>query len=95
MTDSFEPGYYADLESRVRGLISSVERLFPSDQIAQLLELADHNEPGAAVEMLSEMLAEHRAPITRSFFDELHSLAVTMRLEADVGDRLRPLIRDD
>lgn len=93
MTESFDSAYYAELESRVTGVIRSVKDSFAPDQIAQLLELAEHNEPAVAVEMLSEMLVERDAPIAQSLFDDLCSLAQTMRLESDVSDRLRPLVR--
>lgn len=49
MTGAFRRGLYADLESRMKGLVGSVEGSFPPDQIAQLLELAEHNEPAVAV----------------------------------------------
>lgn len=95
MTESFDAAYYADLESRVKELIRAVEGAFASDQTAQLLELAEHNEPAVAVEMLSEMLVERDAPVAQSVFDELAALVETMRLEADVSERLRPLVRGD
>jgi hypothetical protein len=94
VTESYDAAYYAELESRVRGLVRSVEGSFPSDQIAQLLELAEHNEPAVAVEMLSEMIVERGGPVERPIFDELRSLAETMRLEPDVSERLRPLVRE-
>jgi hypothetical protein len=93
VTEPFDAAYYADLESRVKGLVGSVESSLSPDQIAQLLQLAEHNEPGVAVEMLSEMLVERNAPVAQSLFDELRSLVTTMRLESDVSDRLRPLVR--
>ena len=95
MTESFDAAYYAALESRVKRLVGSVEHSLPPDQIAQLLELAEHNEPGLAIEMLSEMLVDLDAPVPRPLFDELRSLAETMRLESDVSDRLRLLVRGD
>jgi hypothetical protein len=95
VTESFDASYYADLEVRVKGLVRSVEGSFSPDQIAQLLELAEHNEPAVVVEMLSEMLVERAAPVAWSLFDELQSLAQTMHLEPDIFDRLRPLVRAD
>jgi hypothetical protein len=94
VTEPYDAAYYAKLESRLKGLVRSVEGWFPAGQIAQLLELAEHNEPAVAVEMLSEMIVERDAPVERALFDELHSLAETMRLEPDVSDRLRPLVRE-
>jgi uncharacterized membrane protein YebE (DUF533 family) len=94
VTESYDAAYYAELESRVKELVRSVEDWFPADQIAQLVELAEHNEPAVAVEMLSEMIVERDAPVERALVDELHSLAQTMRLEPDVSDRLRPLVEE-
>lgn len=95
MTESFDAAYYADLESRVMRLIDSVQESFRSDQVAQLREFADHNEPAVAVEMLSEMLRERNGPIAQWVFSELRDLAETMRLESVVLDRLTSLVRDE
>lgn len=93
MTESYDAAYYAELESRVTAVVRSVDSWFSADQIARLMELAEHNEPAVAVEMLSEMIFERDAPIERALFDEVHSLAEMMRLESDVSDRLQPLVR--
>ena len=95
MSEPFDSAYHRDLEFRVTDVIRSVEGSFPPSQIAQLLELAEHSEPAVAVEMLSEMLVERDTPIAQSLFDDLRSLAETMRLESDLSDTLRPLVRED
>jgi hypothetical protein len=94
VTESPDAAYYADLETRVLALISSVEGLFSPDQVAVLVELAEHNEPAVAVEMLSQMLVEAEAPVTPSLLEAFLALAKTMRLEPDVTDRLHSLVRE-
>lgn len=89
---SFDAAYYAELEARVTRVIGSVEGSLRPDQLAQLLELAEHNEPGAAIEMLVEMLVGRVAPVSRPVFDELLSLAEAMQLAFDVSGRLHPLV---
>jgi hypothetical protein len=92
VTESFDAAEYANLESRVKGLIRSIEGSFPPEQIAQLIELAEHNEPAVAVEMLSRMVIERGAPVTQSLFDEVRSLEETMRLAPCASEQLRPLL---
>ena len=63
MTESFDAAYYADLESRVKEVIRSVQSSFPPDQIAQLFELAEHNEPGVAVRCCGVLVERPDAPV--------------------------------
>ncbi|MGH3025700.1 MAG: hypothetical protein ACRDLR_04560 [Gaiellaceae bacterium] len=89
MTGGFDEDYYIRLERRVSALIRSFEHDFARDQIGLLVELADHNEPGVAVEMLSSMLVESARPVASELRDEFRALAETMHLKSDVWSQLR------
>jgi hypothetical protein len=95
VSESFDEAYYANRRSRVTSLIHSFEALFTPEQTDLLVEMVEHNEPGVAVEMLSAMLLERRARITQTLFDDLRSLVLSMRLNPEVSDRLRPLVCGD
>lgn len=89
MTEGFDRAYYAELETRVSALIDALDGVFPAEQIELLRELAEHNEPGVAVEMLSSMLVEAAQPVASSLRAEFQALAETMSLDAGVWDQLR------
>lgn len=89
MTGPFDPAYYADVETRVSALVRAFDHVFPAKQIELLLELADHNEPGVAVEMLSTMLVETASPVKASLRDEFEALAEAMHLDASVWEQLQ------
>lgn len=91
MTERFDSAYYADLERRVVALVHAFDDGFPTEQIDLLLELAEHNEPGVAVEMLSSMLVEVAFPVAQPLRQEFQSLADTMQLDTGVWRDLTPV----
>jgi hypothetical protein len=93
VTEQLDPDYYAILEARLKRLVQALEHSFTSEEIALLVELAEHNEPGVAVEMLGELLVERDVSVNRQQFDEFRSVAETMGLESTVWEQLRPAVR--
>lgn len=89
MTGQVDSAYYAELERRVKAVVRQFERAFPTDQLGVLLDLADHNEPAVAVEMLSWMLVEDGIPVRKAVRDEFRSLVEVMRLSESVWTELQ------
>jgi len=79
-----------ELEKRTTALVHAFDQSFSTEQLALPLELAEHNESGVAVEMLSRMLVEEAVPVTRQLRDEFKDLVEMMQLDAGLWRDLTP-----
>jgi hypothetical protein len=84
--------YYEDLRGRVRALLIMVADQLPGTTVDLVAEMIDANESGVALETISEMLVVSTGRIDEHELDIVRDLVATMRLDAVVVDRLRPLV---
>jgi hypothetical protein len=84
--------YYEELRGRVQALLIEVADQLPAFTVDLVTELIDANEPGVAVETISEMLAEAHGEISAGTLGHVHDLVTTMHLDPLTTDRLRPLV---
>lgn len=83
-----------DIRGRVQGLLITVADQLPAVTVGLVDELLDANELGIAVEMLSEMLVESNARLSREAMTIFRDLVDEMKLDPLNVDRLRPLVPD-
>ena len=88
MTDRYDSSYYEELQGQVRGVVIEVEQWLTKGQLELLNELIDANEPGVALEMVSDLLMESEAMLPRSTKESIGRLVATMELPAMVADQL-------
>ena len=91
MNCRFDAAYYEDLRGRMRGVLIAVAELFAAQQVGLVDELIDANEPGIALEMLSEMLVEVHAEVDPQVIEQMERLANDMGLSPEVAGRVRGL----
>jgi len=72
--------YYEDIQGRLRGLLIELGRHFARDQAALISELIDANECGVALEMMSQILDEGKAPVPKEQVTEIARLGEQMDL---------------
>jgi hypothetical protein len=89
---TFPASYYEDLQGKLRALLAEVSGRLPVFTVDFVTELIEQNEPGVALETMSEMLAEARREISATTLDRVSELTRTMGLDQDNVDRLRPLV---
>lgn len=85
---------YDDLRGRVRGLLITLADQLPAVTAGLVDELLDANEPGVAVEVLSEMLLESKARISPGTMAVFEGVVEEMKLDPANVERLRPLMID-
>lgn len=85
---------HEDIRGRVRGLLITVADQVPALTVGLVDELLDANEPGVAVEILSEMLVESNAQISPNAIAIFEELVGEMQLDPLNVERLRPLVID-
>jgi hypothetical protein len=78
VSDRFDATYYEDMRGRARGLLIAVAGRFTAAEVAVIDELIDANEPGVALEMLCQMLADSDVPVETRIIDQLSCLAREM-----------------
>jgi len=83
-----------DIRGRVQGLLITVADQLPAVTVGLVDELLDANELGIAVEMLSEMLVESNARLSRDAMTIFKDLVDEMKLDPLNVERLRPLVPD-
>ena len=83
--------HHEELRGRVRGLLITVAGRLPESTVALVSEMIDANEPGVALEVISEMLVESRGKISADTLALVSELVETMRLDPANVERLRPL----
>ena len=76
----------------VRALLIMVADQLPRTTVALATEIVDANESGIALETISEMLVESDGRLSAEAFGTGSDLVVTMGLDHDVVDRLRPRV---
>lgn len=69
-----------------------VDDQFPPQTIQIVTELIDANECGVALEIMSEMLVDSKASISRDLLRDVERLVEVMRMERVNVDRLHPLV---
>jgi hypothetical protein len=74
----------------VRAVLISVGSSISPEQLSLFNELVDANEPGVAIDMLTEALAGSHAEISQTEFEDIKSLAEMMRIDSNIADRIRP-----
>ena len=82
-----------NLRKRARAVLVRVADRFPPVEIGLLDELIDANEPGVAIEILSQLLAESGTAHERQVIDEIADLVPTLGLDTEVVSRLARLER--
>jgi hypothetical protein len=85
----------ADIIGRLLALLPVFADQLPAITLEVLRELLEANEPGVAVEILSEVLAEEDARIAPPAFAALEEAASELDLAPSVVDQLRPLVSAD
>jgi hypothetical protein len=88
----YDSSYYEDLRGRATALLIEVEHALQADQRAAMADLIDHNEPGVAVEMITAMLSEAGASITRDQADQVQRLVRDMGLDDSVSLQAQAMI---
>jgi hypothetical protein len=91
MTAKFDDAYYARLARGVWAVIDGASGLAPAE-FELLAELVNANEPGVALEMLGEFLAERGGQISEAAANLAIDLAGEMGL-TECADGFRPLQR--
>jgi hypothetical protein len=91
-SSNFAPDYYEELQARLRALLITTGTRISPEQLSLFNELVDANEPGVALDMLSEALATSGTRIDETLFRDMQSLAEQMKLKPEVVDQLRPLV---
>lgn len=81
----FDADYYDDLCGRTRAVLIGVEQFLARDQASALDDLIDHNEPGAALEMIIGILLELQAPVTAELAAHVETLGRDMKFDEAVG----------
>jgi hypothetical protein len=84
--------YYEELRGRVRAVLIAVEAQLPSTTVDLVSEMIDANEPGVALETISEMLVESQGIISADILTLVRELVETMGLNRINVERLRPLV---
>ena len=87
----FGNDYYEELQARMRAIVIAVGYSIPPEQLPLLNELVDANEPGVALDILTEALADSGSQISQADFEDMKLLAEKMGLASAVIDRVRPL----
>src|SRR5258708_2534596 len=87
--------HFEELQGRVRGLLISVSDQLPAVTVQLAGEMIDASEYGVALEMISEVLAESRAAISREVLVIVTELVGIMNLDASNAERLKPLVTGD
>jgi hypothetical protein len=90
----FDPGYYLDLEQRLRSLLAEVAGLLPAEDADQVAEFLDHGEYGLALETLADALTAQGRPVPRLAFASITGLVETMGMDDRSVRMLRPLAVD-
>lgn len=90
--DGFTRDYYEDLQARLRAVLIITGSSISPQQLSLLNELVDANEPGLALEMLTEALASADAKIGQAVFRDIQSISEKMKLDPEIVDRVRPLV---
>jgi hypothetical protein len=83
----FAPDYYDRLQAQLRALLIATGSWISPEQLSLFNELVDANEPGVALDMLTEAFAASDARIDETLFRDIQSLAEQMNLDL----RVRPL----
>ena len=90
---TYDAAYYEDPQGRTRGVLIEVADQLQVKTVELVAELIDANEPGIALEMLSEALVEVGAILAPATVVAAEELVETMKLDQDVARRLQPLVR--
>jgi hypothetical protein len=86
----FTRDYYEELQARMRAILIAVGSSIPPEQISLLNELVDANEPGVALDILTEALADSETKISQADFEDIKSVAERMKLGSGIINRVRP-----
>jgi hypothetical protein len=89
----FDMEYFQEMQRRVRAVKNTVAHQLPVVTVGVADELINANECGVALEIMSEMLVESNAAISRQVADEIESLCNVMGLDPKTVERLKPLIQ--
>jgi hypothetical protein len=84
--------YDETMQGQLRALLITTGTRISPEQLSLFNELVDANEPGVALDMLSEALATSGTRIDETLFRDMQSLAEQMKLKPEVVDQLRPLV---
>jgi hypothetical protein len=76
------------LNARMHAVVDAVRPDIPSTTADLADEMIEANESQIALEMLSEVLVERKASVTREVVSEFRSLAAELGLSAEVAGRL-------
>lgn len=80
--------YDEDLRGRLEAVLFEVAAEIPTSTYEFVTELLDANEPGVALETLSEVLTDQGVVVRRQVRDRLADLAETMGLGPEFAGRL-------
>ncbi len=80
-----------NVEDRVIGLAKKIEKLSEEDH-QNIIDLAEHNEWGVALDSLCHQLYEYDIKITKSDYDEICGLGKEMGMNVDEWLFLKELV---
>jgi len=86
---------YDALQTRLRALLNSVDRVLTSPERGQVAEFIEVNELGIALETLIGYLVEGRHDVTPLVVEEAQRLASDMGLSGTLMEELRVRARED
>jgi hypothetical protein len=86
----FTRDYYEELQARMRAILIAVGSFISPEQLSLFNELVDANEPGAALDMLTEALADSDTKMSQADFEDIKSVEERMKLGSGIINRVRP-----
>lgn len=88
-----DASYFEDIGGQVRGVLILVADRLPIDTVEFADEELDHNEPGLALETISEVLLQSRARISAEELRMIESAARRMNLDPKYYEPLRARVQ--
>lgn len=77
-----------EVESRLAALLQRAASLLPADELADMLDLVRHGEPGVALENYCTQLHEHDVRVPSAVITEITVLGEAMGIQSRLWERL-------
>ncbi|MDE0925120.1 hypothetical protein [Aurantimonas coralicida] len=77
--------YYDDLETRLNGIIATLEGIFTSMEVREVAEFIGNREYGIGVETIVDIALEENKALPQSVIDELRDICRTMDVAVPDG----------
>jgi hypothetical protein len=92
-TSGFSNAYHDEMQQKARAILVITGASISAEQLALFNDLVDANETGIALDMLTDALASSGAKIDVAAFRDIQALSEQMGLEAEIVDRLGPIVQ--